>query len=82
MKTQLRFGARDIEILLKKKGAAEPYKKVPYKTITDPDLIPKFDYTLKWKPRNDRMTRRKLVVHSDYSKGKDVENKQSYKIQR
>ena len=37
---------------------------------------------MKWKPRNDRITRRKLVVHSNYSKGKDTEDKQNYKIQR
>ena len=29
MKTQLRFGVKDVEIFTKERGSEEPYKKVP-----------------------------------------------------
>ena len=37
MKTQMRFGERDVEIMLKKKGLDETYRKVPFETITEPN---------------------------------------------
>ena len=62
MKTQLRFGSRDIEVLVKVKGTSEPYKHVPYEEITDPREIPYFESNIRWTQKTERPVRRKLEV--------------------
>ena len=61
IKTQLRFGSRDVEIMMKEKGSKEPYKKVTYSEVTDPSGVPGFDHSVKWTQRQERKPRRKLI---------------------
>ena len=83
MKTQLRFGDRDVEIMLKRKGSDEIYKKVPYETITDPRNIPEFEFNMKFNNQRDRPQRRKLIpFHDDSSRMEDVEMQPASKLQR
>ena len=62
LKTQMRFGKNDIEVLVKMKGSEEPYKNIPIKEICRVDgkldYIPEFDDKLKWHKRNDKPPRR------------------------
>ena len=60
MKTQLRFGNRDIEIFVKYRGDNTPFKKIKISDITDPDLVPSFDHSIHWKRHQDRPPRRTL----------------------
>ena len=73
MKTQMQFGAKDVEIFLKKKGSGESFKQVPYETITDPRDIPIFEHSMKWTQRSEKPLRRKLVVHKAVSERMDDE---------
>ena len=61
IKTQLRFGSRDVEIMMKEKGSKDPYKKVTYSEVTDPSGVPEFDHSVKWTQRQERKLRRKLI---------------------
>ena len=61
IKTQLRFGSRDVEIMMKEKGSKDPYKKVTYSEVTDPSGVPGFDHSIKWTQRQERKPRRKLI---------------------
>ena len=60
MKTQLRFGHRDIEIFVKYRGDKAPFKKIKISELTDPDLVPGFDHSIQWKRHTDRPPRRTL----------------------
>ena len=62
MKTQLRFGCKDVEVMLKRKGSKEAYRKVAFSEITDPREVPLFDHQVKWTQRHDKPLRRKLRV--------------------
>ena len=77
MKTQLRFGEHDVEILLKQKGTGESYKKVPYETITDPRYVPKFDYNFKWTQSSNTAPRRKLTVYKEATIAMETETESS-----
>ena len=81
MKTQMRFGMSDVEILLKKKGTDETYKKVPFETITEPADIPQFDHNLKWTRKVER-PRRKLIAYHEDSERMEVEAVNTRKTQR
>ena len=61
LKTQLRFGQKDIEIFVKYKGENAPFRMVKIEDFTDPKLVPKFDHSIKWKIFEDKPPRRKLV---------------------
>ena len=54
LKTQLRFGDKDIEIMVKERGSNEPYRYVKLEDFTDQDEIPLYDHTKKWRPRTDK----------------------------
>ena len=65
VKTLLRFGTKDIELLMKTKGSSEPLRIVPYSTVDDNSNIPKFDNTRKWKARTTIPNRRKKNYNPD-----------------
>ena len=77
VKTQLRFGQRDVEILLKTRGTEEAYRNVTFDTITDPREIPAFEHNVKWQQRPNRSPRRKLVVHQQVIGEMEVEENNS-----
>ena len=61
IKTQLRFGSHDVEIMMKERGSKDPYKKVTYGEVTDPSGVPGYDHSIKWTQRQERKPRRKLI---------------------
>ena len=53
IKTQIRFGKSDVEVLTKTKGQDEPFKLARLETICRGESIPKFDHNLTWKRKDD-----------------------------
>ena len=64
LKTQLRFGERDLEVLTKEKGGEEPFRVVNMKEFTKGREIPDFDHTIRWKVQPDRPPRRRVMSSS------------------
>ena len=60
LKTQLRFGVKDLEIFTKTRGSEDPYHKIPLEEVTNVESIPVFDHSLKWKKKNEHPPRRKI----------------------
>ena len=58
LKTQIRFGEKDLEILTKEKGSEEAFQVEDLRTFIGDCIIPEFDYRLKWKIQTDRPPRR------------------------
>ena len=58
LKTQLRFGKKDIEVYIKYKQEETGFKKVDLAEFTDKVDIPQFDHTIKWRKYNDKPPRR------------------------
>ena len=54
LKTQLRFGFKDIEVFTKTKGEGEPYKQVNIKDLTE-EIVPEFNHKIKWRKQTDRL---------------------------
>ena len=65
IKTLMRFGETDIEVLTKDKTKDEGYKTLSLEEIEKSGAIPKFDHTIKWRRRTDRMSRRKTTQSSE-----------------
>ena len=57
LKTQIRFGKKDVEIYTKLRGDDHGFKKVPLEDFTDPKMIPKFDAKIKWRRYKDKIPR-------------------------
>ena len=58
LKTQIRFGTKDIEIFTKWRGSGEGFKKTSLLEFMGDEETPEFDDTVKWRKRVDRPTRR------------------------
>ena len=67
LKTQIRFGHSDLEILTKMKGQDEPFIKVPLKEFIEDEQIPGFDFKMKWSNKVDRAPRRKVTSSRESS---------------
>ena len=63
IKTQLRFGPKDIDIFIKYKSEGVPFKLVKIEDFTDANRVPGFDHSIKWKCFLDKPPRRKLGEH-------------------
>ena len=72
IKTQLRFGKVDIEVLMKTKGSPEHYINVTFNTFTNPAEVPTFDFSLKWTQRKEREPRGKLVSIEGMDRQKEI----------
>ena len=59
LRTQIRFGTKDLEVLTKTKGSEEPYKQRSLSELTVVADIPGFDFSKKWTQRVDRPPRRR-----------------------
>ena len=59
LKTQLRFGRKDVEVFVKHRGENMPFRKIDLKEFTDKE-IPQFDHKIKWKRYIDRQPMRKM----------------------
>ena len=60
LKTQIRFGKRDIEVFTKIRGETTGFKLVALKDFTDVEQLPAYDHSIKWKIHPDRPPRRKV----------------------
>ena len=61
IKTQIRFGDTDLEVLTKVRGAEEPFKITALEKLMDVTLLPEYDHSRKWLPRIERPPRRKVL---------------------
>ena len=61
LKTQLRWGHKDIEIYLKTKGQQEQYRKTSLKDFMGNENLPEFDTSVKWQHRRDSKFSRKPI---------------------
>ena len=59
LKTQIRFGKKDIEIFTKRKGEEEGYRKVNLVEFTDISKIPEFNHRIKWRRYVDKPPRQR-----------------------
>ena len=64
LKTQIRFGDRDLEVLTKLKGSQEPFRQEDLKTFIGDSEIPEFDFRLRWNIQTDRPPRRRVSSSS------------------
>ena len=62
LRTQVRFGATDVEVLFKTRGSKEPYRQQSLASLTNTDDIPKFNFEKKWKQRQDRPPRTNVFL--------------------
>ena len=60
LKTQIRIGKHDLEILTKVRGTPDPFKKVDLDNIMDTGDAPKFDHMITWRNKPLHPTRRKI----------------------
>ena len=58
LKTQMRFGRKDVEIFVKPKGEGARFKQVAIEDFTDIKEVPKYDHSIKWRRYNDKPPRR------------------------
>ena len=61
LKTQLRFGHRDMEVYTKYKGEEGGLRKVDLEDFCDKKMIPPFDMKIVWKQYEDKPPRRKAT---------------------
>ena len=57
LKTQLRFGHKDIKVYTKVKGEDSGFRKVELEDFTDVSQLPSFNHSIKWKRYCDRSPR-------------------------
>ena len=60
LKTQVRFGLKDIEVLIKSKESGESFKNIKLDEFLEGSKIPEFDDKIKWQFQAERPPRRKL----------------------
>ena len=65
LKTQLRFGRKDVEVYCKIKGEEEGFRKIELSDFTDEEKIPTFNHSIKWKRYDDKPPRRRLTSHKE-----------------
>ena len=58
LKTQMRWGDKDVEIHVKTKGSEEPYRKVNLKDFMGDTPLPEFDSKVKWTQRKGNILRK------------------------
>ena len=65
LKTQIRFGTRDLIVLTKTKGSQDPYTVNDISTFGGDDILPDIDLSIKWKFQADRPPRRRVGTSED-----------------
>ena len=60
LKTQVRFGDKDLIVLTKEKGSEDPYRVADLKSFVGNQELPDFDITIRWRIQEDRPPRRRL----------------------
>ena len=64
LKTQVRFGERDLHIMTKLKGSQDPYFNEDMETFLEGERLPEIDLTIKWRFQEDRPPRRRVASPS------------------
>ena len=64
LKTQLRWGEKDVEVYVKTKGSQEPLKKTDLYDFMEGTTLPEYDNNIKWKARPERRQRRNLTFNN------------------
>ena len=60
LKTQIRYGKRDVELWAKRRGSDERYYLIPMEEIEKDNRLPKFDHTARWNRKQERPPQRKV----------------------
>ena len=60
LKTQMKFGTKDVEVFTKLKNGNEGYRKVDLREIMGDTELPAFQHNIQWKKFADRPARRKI----------------------
>ena len=79
LKTQMRWGPRDIEIYLKTKGSKEQYKKEELNTFMGDSPLPEYDLRVQWRANGGQ--RKQLDFARKKSAPPSTRNDQSDEIQ-
>ena len=58
MKTQLRFGSKEVEVYTKVRDSGEGFKKVDLREFMGENELPPFDHSIRWRRRIDKPERR------------------------
>ena len=58
LKTQLRYGTKDIEVHIKYRGSGEGFRKTNLREFMGEIDLPSFYHTVRWRKRKDRLGRR------------------------
>ena len=61
LKTQIRFGKLDLEVLTKQRGSEDSFKVTNLKDFIGDRDIPEYDHDVKWKHHRDRAPRRRVT---------------------
>ena len=64
LKTQIRFGERDLMVLTKQKGSQDPYRMENLQSFVDGEELPPIDMSIRWKFNEDRPPRRRVATPS------------------
>ena len=62
LKTQIRFGDKDLMILTKEKGSQEPFYSEDLESFIDGEELPEVDMSIKWRFHEDRPPRRRVAT--------------------
>ena len=65
LKTQLRFGRKDIELYMKIRGEDKGFRRVSLYDFTDMSAVPGFNFDIKWKRYQDKPPRRATNIWAD-----------------
>ena len=65
LKTQLRFGFKDVEVFTKIKGEGVPFKQVRIKDFAAGETVPEFNHKIKWRRQPDRLLHRPASRQED-----------------
>ena len=67
LKTQIRFGQRDLIVLTKEKGTSDPFREVDFQDFVGHKRLPGFDMSVKWRIMEDRPPRRRIASNKPAS---------------
>ena len=60
LKTQIRWGSKDVEMYTKKRGSEEQFRKTELKDFMGTSSLPEYDIKIKWTMKKEGLPRRKL----------------------
>ena len=65
LKTQFRWGHKDVQVFVKTRGENEKFRKIPLKEFMDGDELPDYDSALRWNQRRDQRLKNRPVFGQD-----------------